>query len=227
MAKLAGMVLCLWLAAGRSAEAASDAVFAKWLSDAHGFEQAMERRRGTSDALLLYFYTDWCPYCRQLNSEIMASSPMRRYVDRVLAVRINPEHGAKEAAIASAHGVTGYPTVFVLAPGADQPKRISTSSLTPEQFVQACEEAGRAPKRARATTAAPKSSRKTAAAKPKPPASRAAFVPRHPVTLYLKNGERLEGDLVRETPAAVTIGLEYGEVIFERAEIDHMVTPAP
>ena len=77
-------------------EAESDSVFAKWLNGADGFEQAIERRRGTTDVMLLYFYTDWCPYCRQLSNEILASPPMQQYVEHVIAVRINPERGARE-----------------------------------------------------------------------------------------------------------------------------------
>lgn len=231
-------LLFVLVALGHEDAAGSEAIFANWLSGADGFEQAIERRRGTSDVMLLYFYTDWCPYCRRLNNDILGSPVMQEYIDHVIAVRINPEKGAREDALAKAHGVNGYPGFFVVPPGTSQPVHIhpfskqdgssTWSAMTPEEFRRACEEAGGVHhKKTGQTSTKPKVSRKVSATTPKAPTSRAVFAPRRPVTLYLKNGEQLEGDLIKETPAAVTLGLEYGEVVFERTEIDRLVTATP
>ena len=222
------------LATGLCANAArveSGDVFAKWLNGADGFAKAMDARRGTSDALLLYFYTDWCPYCRRLNNEILSSDVAQQYIEHVVAVRINPEHGEREKAISDTYGVTGYPSVFVLPPGADQPRKISPYRkqgddwvrMTPAEFVEACEAAGRKPRER--TGPAPTVRRKSPG--PVPPATATApasppFSPTHPVTLYLRNGGVITGDLVNESPEAVTLGLEYGEVVFQRAEIQRL-----
>src|SRR3989338_3475589 len=118
-------------------------IFANWLDGADGHERAMDRRKGTSDAVLLYFYTDWCPHCRRFNQTIAASPEMQEYVRRTIAVRINPEQGEREKALADHYGVTGFPTLLVLAHGAGQPMNVSGSRGSPAAFVSACEAAGR------------------------------------------------------------------------------------
>ena len=226
--RIAAAALAVGLCAN-AARAESGDIFAKWLNGADGFTQAMDKRRGTSDALLLYFYTDWCPYCRRFNTGILASKEVDEYLDHVIAVRINPEHGQREQAIAKTYGLAGYPTLLVLPAGADRPSEITTSGVSPSEFVQVCERAG-APHRAKKsaqTKPSPKTSLKTVPAPPQAASPSAPPAPARPaknqVTLYLNNGETITGELVSETPEAVTLRWEYGDVVFQRAEIERLV----
>jgi thiol-disulfide isomerase/thioredoxin len=217
-------------------QAASQDLFAKWQTGAEGLERAMDRRRGTSDAILLYFYTDWCPWCRRFNTEILASEEMSDYLDHVIAVRINPESGKQERAIAERYGVSGYPTLFVLPPGSDQPHEINasrkTNPLNPSEFVRACEQAGERPRKKRAV----QSTRRVQPERTVLAAShamahdssprQAPLAPRNSVTLYLKNGGEVSGELAEETPEQVTLRWDYGETVFRRAEIERMVSGA-
>ena len=63
---------------------------------------------------------------------------------------INPEAGPDSSALAQRLGITGYPFVFVVPPGSDQPTKINVFKragdtwlpLQPLEFVQACRQAG-------------------------------------------------------------------------------------
>ena len=63
--------------------------------------------------MVVYFYTDWCGYCRQFERELLGTSEVKEYFSEVLTVRINPESGAQERQLADYYGVHGYPGFFV------------------------------------------------------------------------------------------------------------------
>ena len=177
------------LGTARTAAAQSDDIFAKWLTGPQGYAQAMEKRRGTSDVVLIYFYTDWCPYCRLFNKEIVASKQMNDYLDHAIAVRINPDKGSKEKELARTYGVSGYPSFFVLPPGSDSPKRISVSGdIDPSEFVKNCQQLGeRHREKKRPTTTSVKTIKQETKTQSQPKLSSPQIPPKeiilqHPVT---------------------------------------------
>jgi len=118
----------------------------RWLRDAPGYERALQAQRELGMPLVVYFYTDWCPYCHALESQYLPTPPVQQYLKGVAKVRINPEHGPAERALAEQYGVTGYPTFFVIRkpsslPANVNPFRTVGGNLTPTQFVRACERA--------------------------------------------------------------------------------------
>ncbi len=228
---VAGIVaggVCAVVMAGLSASpvAASQDPFAEWRSGASGHHEALDDQRKTGRPVALYFYTDWCPYCRRFEADLLASKEFAQYRKTITAVRINPEKGEAEETLATTYGVRGYPTFLILASGAGEPQRMRTSQMTPAQFVRACEAAGksstpiasRTPQTARTppTTSAP-------SAKTRPTPQGPAYVARRPVTLVLRNGKRIQGDLVMETPHSVRLRWGYGDAVFERREIERIV----
>jgi thiol-disulfide isomerase/thioredoxin len=91
---------------------------------------------------VVYFYADWCSYCRTLDNQYLPSAPVQEYLRAVVKVRINPEQGVAERALATRFGVTGYPSFFVMRHSATrlvnvQPFR-RVGNLTPTQFANAC-----------------------------------------------------------------------------------------
>ena len=220
---------------GGAARAESQDIFAKWLSGADGFAQAAQKHEAAEVPVLVYIYTDWCPYCRRFNKEIVASEAMDDYLDDIVAVRLNPERGAREQAISNQFGVHGYPALYVLPAKSNQPRKIYPYRkegdgwvlMSPSEFVEACQQVSALPKETPSahTTRTPRLRRPRSplpeSAAPTPP-SASSFSPRHPVTLYLTNSERLTGELVSETPQELTLRLEYGEVVFERSEIQRL-----
>ena len=117
-----------------------------WLHDASGYARALKLHQESKVPLVVYFYTDWCPYCNDLDSEYLTHPAVEAYLRGVVKVRINPEHGPAERAIANGFGVTGYPRFYVIRNLSSplknlQPFRKGGKTLTPEQFAMACQQA--------------------------------------------------------------------------------------
>lgn len=93
----------------------------RWLHGSAGYERALELQRELNVPLVVYFYTDWCPYCHALDNDYLPTAPVQQYLRRVVKVRINPEHGPAEREIAKRYGVRGYPSFFIMRNPAAQP----------------------------------------------------------------------------------------------------------
>jgi thiol-disulfide isomerase/thioredoxin len=116
----------------------------QWLYNASGYNRAIELQRELKVPLIVYFYTDWCPYCHALDSEYLPTPVVQDYLRRVVKVRINPEIGPAEREIADRFDVTGYPRFYVIRTPTSVPKnrhpfRRGGANLTPEEFVKACQ----------------------------------------------------------------------------------------
>ena len=84
-----------------------------WMQDAAGLYQAIRTLEEKAQPMVVYFYTDWCGYCRQFERELLGTSEVKEYFSKVLTVRINPENGAEERQVADYYGVNGFPGFFV------------------------------------------------------------------------------------------------------------------
>jgi thiol-disulfide isomerase/thioredoxin len=114
-----------------------------WLHGAAGYARAVELQKQLNIPLVVYFYTDWCPYCRTLDNKYLPAVPVQDYLRGVIKVRINPEHGQAERALSERYGINGYPSFFVMrhlsaAPANVQPFRRVGNNLTPTEFANAC-----------------------------------------------------------------------------------------
>ncbi len=209
--------------------------FANWLNGADGYEHAVDRRRGTSDAVLLYFYTDWCPHCRRFDQQIAPSPEMAEYMHHAIAVRINPEKGTGEEALAKRYGVTGYPTLLILPPGTEQTQKVTAYRTSPAEFVEACETAGRKRQmkksQSSATLVSPLSARPKA---PVAAAAQQAKVPPPPVThqakntVRLKNGNVIEGTVQLANDQELVLEVDgVGHLTLNRTEIVSVDGPLP
>jgi thiol-disulfide isomerase/thioredoxin len=117
----------------------------RWLYGATGYARALEMQRELNVPLIVYFYTDWCPYCHELDNQYLSAAPVRQYLRTVVKVRINPENGSAEREIAKQYGVRGYPSFFVMRNLTSQPVDVQPfgrkGNLSPAEFVSACEQA--------------------------------------------------------------------------------------
>ena len=115
----------------------------RWFNGSAGYGRAVELQRELKVPIVVYFYADWCGYCRTLDSQYLPSAPVQEYLRGVVKVRINPEHGRPERALADRYGIKGYPSFFVIPyPGTRSPVSVSpfrrVGTLTPTQFANAC-----------------------------------------------------------------------------------------
>jgi len=141
-ALIISLLSCVFYIRTEPANAQPDA----WLHDASGYARALKLHQELKVPLVVYFYTDWCPYCHDLDNEYLPNPAVDAYLRNVVKVRINPEHGPAERAIANGFGVAGYPRFYVIRNLSSplrnlQPFRKGGKSLTPEQFAKACQEA--------------------------------------------------------------------------------------
>jgi len=138
------LAITLALSAGLPATAAEFSDI-PWFEGAAGLELALEEVKREEKPLLIYFRTDWCPYCRQFEKELLGTEEVELFMRKLVRVTINPESGPKENRIASTYGVRGYPAVFIHPPTLEPPRTIERALrgedgkvrlMTPVEFVQ-------------------------------------------------------------------------------------------
>jgi thiol:disulfide interchange protein len=123
-----------------------------WLQGADGLFGAIETVKGEQPGrpMVVYFYTDWCGYCRQFERELLGTPRVKKHFEDVLTVRINPESGTREREIADYYGVSGYPAFFVHSGRSKTLSRVERMVvergqprlMTPDEFIAAVRAAG-------------------------------------------------------------------------------------
>jgi len=103
----------------------------KW----HSYNDGVTLARTQNKKLLIDVYTDWCGWCKKMDSEVYSDENIRTLVaDHFIAVKLNAESSNSvtvgtdqldEAGVARAMGVTGYPTTVFLESGAGPITKIS------------------------------------------------------------------------------------------------------
>lgn len=97
-----------------------------WEEGARGYESALQDARRSGQPMIVYFNTDWCPWCRQLNENYLPHSRVRSELRDFVKVSVNPEDGDRERRLFEQFGGGGYPGLFVVLPTADaQPLKLS------------------------------------------------------------------------------------------------------
>jgi thiol:disulfide interchange protein len=121
---------------------AVDVSLSGWHENAAGYQQALLEQSRTGKPLALFFHTEWCASCKELRKDVLVSDTFNRFLPNVIPVKIDPESGPQENAIAQRFGVVGYPTFLLVS---SNPNKIipirRTSHVKPKEFVQACRNA--------------------------------------------------------------------------------------
>ena len=144
---ISSCVIAMLLGGSASLTAQSPDLFANWFSDASGYTQAMREHDRLKKPLLIYFYTDWCPYCRRLNTQVMGSAAVQKYLGSLVKVRINSERGVQEKELANRYHIRGYPALFLFPANSNRllalsPYRRSQTGwvlMTPDEFIRKCQ----------------------------------------------------------------------------------------
>src|SRR5438552_8421472 len=57
-----------------------------WLNGAEGYAQALQEHRTSGKPMAVYFYTDWCGYCKLFNRDYLASRDVEQYMKNIIRV---------------------------------------------------------------------------------------------------------------------------------------------
>lgn len=144
-----GVMLLAGALAGRAAaQHRSDS--STWSQNAEGYASALELSRAEGRPLFVYFRTDWCPYCREFEQQLLGSREVEDYLRGLARVRINPEAGEPERRLADTYGVQGYPAIYWQQRATGEPVRVSRTVRaangearlkTPGEFVSGLRQA--------------------------------------------------------------------------------------
>ena len=144
MRRAALWTIVLALSAGLPATAAELSDIS-WFEGADGLELALEEVERDGKPLVIYFRTDWCPYFRQFEQDLLDTEEVELFMKKLVCVTINPESGPNEMRIASSYGVRSYPTMVIHPPTLEQPRYVQRTLrgedgqvrlMTPVEFVQ-------------------------------------------------------------------------------------------
>lgn len=90
-----------------------DGVPGVWLDGPDGFEVAKQIHLNSGSPLLIYVYTDWCPYCRRLNTQVLPDPGVQACLAQMTKVKINADSSEAAKRLVSQLRVAGYPTLLV------------------------------------------------------------------------------------------------------------------
>ncbi len=189
------------------------AIAGERFQDASGYARAIDQVQSGGKPMIVYFYTDWCPYCRKFEKNVLADASVEKKLESFVFVQINPDKGSLEEKIAQEYRVDGYPTVvFTGASGSRGGEDAGRATRSPAEFVQFAD---------RYLKKHPPSPKKAAADPSALVQPQAPLIPDH--VLYLKNGRKVEGQLVSEEAKGVTLAMDdLGEVYFSKIEYDKL-----
>jgi len=94
---------------------------------------ATKRAAEENTLVFVEFYTDWCSWCRRLESETLTDGEVKQELSKFVAIRLDAEKGGLEAA--RRFGVDSYPTMIFLDPTGEEVERIS-GYLPPDKFIE-------------------------------------------------------------------------------------------
>jgi thioredoxin-related protein len=96
--------------------------------------QAEAAERDT--VVMVEFYTDWCNWCRRLESDTFSAPEVRRHLMEIVSVRRNAETDGVDLAVE--FGIDSYPTMVFLDPEGHEMDRI-LGYLPPDKFLSRVE----------------------------------------------------------------------------------------
>ena len=104
-----------------------DAFSVNWYED---FDKAMAESKASGKPVMLDFYTQWCTWCKKLETDTFMNIEVASLSDQFVCAKIDAD---KNRPLVVKYTVRGYPTVVFLNPNGETSKIVS-GYLPPEQF---------------------------------------------------------------------------------------------
>lgn len=91
----------------------------KW----YGINEGMDKAKKEGKSIIMYFYTDWCVYCKKMDSQIFSDPDVASFMnEKYISIRINPEKDKEIIAVMGQNltpsqfmgqiGASGFPTTM-------------------------------------------------------------------------------------------------------------------
>ncbi|HOP29322.1 MAG TPA: thioredoxin fold domain-containing protein [Spirochaetota bacterium] len=91
----------------------------KW----YGITEGMNKAEKEGKSIIMYFYTDWCVYCKKMESQIFSDPDISAFMnEKYVSIRINPERDRETIAVMGQNltpsqfmgqiGASGFPTTM-------------------------------------------------------------------------------------------------------------------
>jgi thioredoxin-related protein len=104
------IALCCLMLSPLTEATAKDTAQIKWVD----FDKAQKQGETQPQKFFLYFYADWCGYCRKLEKSTFTDKSVANYINKnFIPVRINSERMPK---VAARYGVQSFPDMRFLTP---------------------------------------------------------------------------------------------------------------
>ena len=88
----------------------------KWYTKASSFEKIEKAAKKKNKPYIFFVYTDWCGYCKKMNKKYLTNPKVQQILSKHYRIKINPDNGEKEKALASEKNVQGYPDFRIIHP---------------------------------------------------------------------------------------------------------------
>lgn len=96
-------------------------------------EAAQAEARERNAVIMIEFYTDWCNWCRRLESDTFSNAEVQQELRAFVAIQLNAEKGGAD--LAKRFGVDTYPTMVFLDSSGYETDRI-LGYLPPDRFLR-------------------------------------------------------------------------------------------
>lgn len=99
------------------------------------FDLALTKAKLEEKPLMVFFYTDWCGWCKTMDEAVFSNPKMSDYSSReLISVRVNAEK-EKSFSLTKKYRVRSYPTVVFMDPLGNEIHRIN-GFLPPKSYLK-------------------------------------------------------------------------------------------
>ena len=97
------------------------------------FQEALTDAAQRDTVVMVEFYTDWCNWCRRLQSDTFTDQAVRGELEKLVALKLNAESNGAE--LATRFGIDSYPTIVFFDADGTEMERI-LGYLPPDKFLR-------------------------------------------------------------------------------------------
>ncbi len=81
------------------------------------YDDALKQAAAENKIVMVFFWTDWCPYCDQIKAEVLTKDNIKEAFDKsFIAVSIDLSNDPQAKELAEKYGATAVPTLSFISP---------------------------------------------------------------------------------------------------------------